>query len=281
MRAVGASILASAGLAAIIAGLAAQSTLANVFAGMQVAFSDSFRVDDVVIVEQEWGVIEEITLTYVVVRVWDDRRLVLPSTYFTSTPFQNWTRRSSQLLGTVEIDVDWTVPMDDLRTEMNRLLSQTDLWDQRVGVIQMTDATGGLIRVRALASAVSAPILWDLRCYLREGLITWLLEAESGLPRTRVAALEGADIADIAVRRESSTRGAARKDPTTRPGRNAPFSVHDTGLFTGTYAAVQRSKPFTGPAQEVLDEREKAAERAKVPPESAEQQKGSGSESWG
>ena len=281
MRAVGASILASAGLAAIIAGLAAQSTLANVFAGMQVAFSDSFRVDDVVIVEEEWGVIEEITLTYVVVRVWDDRRLVLPSTYFTSTPFQNWTRRSSQLLGTVEIDVDWTVPMDDLRTEMNRLLSQTDLWDQRVGVIQMTDATGGLIRVRALASAVSAPILWDLRCYLREGLITWLLEAESGLPRTRFAALDGENIADIAARRESSTRGAPRKDRTTKPSGNAPFSVHDTGLFTGTYAAVQRSKPFSGPAQDVLAEREKEAQRAKIPPESAEQQNESGSESWG
>jgi hypothetical protein len=169
----------------------------------------------------------------------------------------------------VEIDVDWTVPMDDLRTEMNRLLSQTDLWDQRVGVIQMTDATGGLIRVRALASAASAPILWDLRCYLREGLITWLLKAESGLPRTRIAALDGENIADTAVGRESSTGRAARKDPATKPSGNAPFSVHDTGLFTGTYAAVQRSKPFTGPAQAVLDERQQAAHQAKIPPESA------------
>ncbi|HYO17174.1 MAG TPA: mechanosensitive ion channel domain-containing protein [Dermatophilaceae bacterium] len=278
MRAIGVSILASAGLAAIIAGLAAQSTLANVFAGMQIAFSDSFRVDDVVVVEDEWGVIEEITLTYVVVRVWDDRCLILPSTYFTSTPFQNWTRRSSQLLGTVELDVDWTVPMDGLRTEMQRLLSQTDLWDQRVSGIQVTEATGGLIRVRALASAVSAPILWDLRCYLREGLITWLQETESGLPRTRVAALEGENIADIAIRRESSTGRAARPNPTTGPGGDVPLSGHDTGLFTGTNEAVQRSKPFSGPAQEVLDEREKAAPRATRPPEASDQQDRSGFE---
>lgn len=186
MRAVGASIIASAGLAAIIAGIAAQSSLANLFAGVQVAFSDSIRVDDVVVVEGEYGRIEEITLTYVVVRIWDERRMVLPSTYFTATPFENWTRTASELVGTVELDVDWSVPVDGLRRELDRLLADTDLWDGRSSSIQVTEATGGLVRVRAVASAASAPILWDLRCYLREGLVTWIQQTRSGLPRTRV-----------------------------------------------------------------------------------------------
>lgn len=186
MRAVGASILASAGLAAIVAGIAAQSSLANVFAGIQVVFADSIRVDDVVIVEGQYGYVEEITLTYVVVRIWDDRRLVLPSTYFTTTPFENWTRIASELLGTVELDVDWTVSVDGMRGELDRLLAATDLWDGRAAGIQITDATGGIVRVRALASARSAPLLWDLRCYIREGLVDWVQKSGAGLPRTRL-----------------------------------------------------------------------------------------------
>ena len=116
-RTAGASLFASAGLLSVIAGLAAQSALGNVFAGLQLAFTDAIRVEDVVIVGGEWGRIEEITLTYVVVHVWDDRRLVLPSTYFTTTPFQNWTRKESAVLGSVEMDVDWTVPFDEMRGE--------------------------------------------------------------------------------------------------------------------------------------------------------------------
>jgi small-conductance mechanosensitive channel len=185
MRALGASILASAGLAAIVAGIAAQSSLANVFAGLQVAFADAIRVDDVVIVEEEYGRIEEITLTYVVVRIWDDRRMILPSTYFTNTPFENWTRTASELVGTVELDVDWTVPVDGMREELDRLLGETDLWDGRSAGIQVTEATGGLVRVRASASAESAPKLWDLRCYLREGLVGWVQRSGAGVPRTR------------------------------------------------------------------------------------------------
>lgn len=185
-RAVGASVFASAGLLSIVAGLAAQSSLANVFAGLQLAFTDALRVDDVVVVADEWGRIEEITLTYVVVHVWDDRRLILPSTYFTTTPFENWTRRAAELLGTVELDVDWEVPVEAMRAELTRLLSVTDLWDGRVGILQVTDAVGGVVRVRALASAVDAPTLFDLRCYVREGLVAWLQrEAPQGLPRTR------------------------------------------------------------------------------------------------
>ena len=191
MRALGASILASAGLAAIVAGIAAQSSLANVFAGLQVAFADAIRVDDVVIVEGEYGRIEEITLTYVVVRIWDERRMILPSTYFTNSPFENWTRTASELVGTVELDVDWTVPVDDMREELGRLLQETDLWDGRSSGIQVTEATGGLVRVRATASAESAPILWNLRCYLREGLVSWVQQYGAGLPRTRFEALPG------------------------------------------------------------------------------------------
>ncbi len=191
MRAVGASILASAGLAAIVAGIAAQSALANVFAGLQVAFSDSIRVDDVVVVEGEFGRIEEITLTYVVVLIWDQRRMIMPSTYFTNSPFENWTRSATDLVGTVELDVDWTVSVDGMRQELDRLLDETDLWDGRSAGIQVTDSTGGFVRVRAVASAESAPKVWDLRCYLREGLVNWIQQSGAGLPRTRLEGLPG------------------------------------------------------------------------------------------
>jgi small-conductance mechanosensitive channel len=194
-RTAGASLFASAGLLSVIAGLAAQSTLANVFAGLQLAFTDAIRVEDVVVVEGEWGRIEEITMTYIVVHLWDDRRLILPSTYFTTTPFQNWTRRAAELLGTVELDLDWTVPVDDMRHELTRLLDASDLWDGRVGVLQVTEATGGLVRVRALASAVDAPTLFDLRCHVREELVDWLQRTQPhALPRARVeGSLDGAD----------------------------------------------------------------------------------------
>lgn len=185
VRAVGASVLASAGLISVIAALAAQSTLANVFAGLQLAFNDAIKIDDVVIVEQEWGWIEEITLSYVVVRLWDDRRLVLPCTYFTTTPFQNWTRRNSELLGSVELDVDWSVDVDALRAELDRILDDTDLWDGRARTLQVTDAVGGLVRVRALVTAEDAGALFDLRCHVREHLVRWLRDTP-GTPRARV-----------------------------------------------------------------------------------------------
>jgi small-conductance mechanosensitive channel len=134
-RAIGASLLASAGIAGVVAGLAAQSLLGNFFAGLQIAFSDSLRLDDVVVVEGEWGRVEELTLTYVVVHVWDDRRLVLPSSYFTTRPFENWTRTEAALLGAVELDLDWSVPMEPFRGELARVLAGTELWDERVGVL--------------------------------------------------------------------------------------------------------------------------------------------------
>jgi small-conductance mechanosensitive channel len=186
-QAAGASLLASAGLVSVVAGLAAQSSLANVFAGMQLAFSDAIRIDDVVTVEGEFGRIEEITLTYVVVSIWDERRLVLPSTYFTTTPFENWTRRSSQLMGTVELDVDWRVDLDEMRLELTRIVEASELWDGRTASIVTTDATGGVVRVRPLVSASNSSDLWDLRCHVREKLVTWVRRSQpEALPIQRV-----------------------------------------------------------------------------------------------
>ncbi|WP_175007571.1 mechanosensitive ion channel domain-containing protein [Cellulosimicrobium sp. TH-20] len=219
-RAAGASLLASAGLISIVAGLAAQTSLANVFAGMQIAFTDAIRVDDVVVLEGEWGRIEEITMTYVVVHLWDDRRLIMPSTYFTTTPFQNWTRRAADLLGTVELDLDFEVPVGPMRAELRRLLGLTDLWDERVGILQVTDAVGGLVRVRALVSAHDAPTLFDLRCFVREGLVDWLQRAApQGLPRTRLE--RAVDALDLDGPDERDGLGAGGPDVPGGPGRDA------------------------------------------------------------
>ncbi|MEJ2858605.1 MULTISPECIES: mechanosensitive ion channel family protein [unclassified Saccharothrix] len=186
-RAAGTSLLASAGVIGAIAALAAQSLLGNVFAGVQIAFSDALRLDDVVVVEDQWGRIEDITLTYVVVHLWDDRRLILPTAYFLKTPFENWTRTQSALLGTVEMDVDWTVPVEDMRQELRRFLESDDLWDGRVCVLQVTDAVGSFVRVRALVSATDAGRLWDLRCEVREHLVSWLrVHQPAALPQLRV-----------------------------------------------------------------------------------------------
>jgi len=226
VQAVGASVLASAGIVSIVAGLAAQSTLANVFAGVQLAFSDAIRVDDVVIVEKEWGRIEEITLTYVVVHIWDDRRMVLPSTYFTSTPFENWTRSSSELLGSVEIDLDWRVSPVAMRAELERILTRTNIWDGRASVLQVTDATGGFVRVRILVTAVDAPTLFDLRCFIREEMVEWLQTQDpASIPRTRVQLVEAEQ------RVESKPLEKTHTD--------------QVGLFTGSAEAEERANLLT------------------------------------
>jgi small-conductance mechanosensitive channel len=186
-RIVGTSILASAGVVAAVTAFAAQALLGNVLAGLQLAFGKSLRLDDVVVVEQEWGRVETITLTYVVVHVWDDRRMIFPTSYFTTTPFQNWTHSESSLLGSIELETDWTVPVEAMREELRVVLTGTDLWDKRVNVLQVIDALGGQVRLRALVSAVDAPTLWDLRCHVRERLVGWLrAEHPEALPRSRI-----------------------------------------------------------------------------------------------
>jgi small-conductance mechanosensitive channel len=185
-RAAGTSLLASAGIIGAIAALAAQSLLSNVFAGLQMAFSDTVRLDDVVIVEGQWGHVEEITLTYLVVRLWDDRRLVMPTSYFMSKPYENWTRTGAALLGVVELDIDWSVDVDAMRDELTDILTKSELWDGRDNVLQVTDATNALVRVRALVSAKDASTLWELRCHVRERLVNWVQQHEpDSRPRIR------------------------------------------------------------------------------------------------
>jgi small-conductance mechanosensitive channel len=187
VRELGTGLLTSAGVAGIIIGLAAQKSIANLLAGFQLAFTQPIRIDDVVIVENEWGRVEEITLTYVVVRIWDERRLVVPLNYFNEKPFQNWTRSSSQLLAYVFLYTDYRVPVDALRQKFTELLEGNPLWDQRVNVVQVTNADRHTMEIRALASARNASEAWDLRCQVREGLITFIQkEYPESLPRTRV-----------------------------------------------------------------------------------------------
>lgn len=187
MRAVGTSILASAGIVSIIAGLAAQSILGNLIAGIQIAFTDAIRVGDVVVIEGEWGRIGEINLSYVVVYIWDERRLVLPCSYFTTNPIETWTRRSDLILGTVYMDLDWRVPMDAVRERFQQIIEASPAWDRRSSSVAVTDAQGGHVTVRFVMSAKDSDDQWTLRCDVREGIMTWLQqEHPEALPRTRV-----------------------------------------------------------------------------------------------
>lgn len=185
-RAAGASIIASAGVISVIAGLAAQSTLGNVFAGLQVAFSDSLRVDDVVIIDGEYCVVEEITLSYVVVKVWDGRRIIVPSTKLTSETFENWTRRDALMMGKVFFDLDWQVPVDAMRSELNRVIATTDMWDGRTAVLQVDSAEAGMVRIAILVSAKDSSTLTDLRNFIREHMVKWVQEnVPRALPYSR------------------------------------------------------------------------------------------------
>lgn len=188
---IGVSILTSAGIAGIILGLSAQKVIGAILAGIQIAIAQPIRIDDVVIVEGEWGRVEEIKLTYVVVRIWDKRRLVLPTTYFIETPFQNWTRTSSDILGTVYLHTDYNLPLEPLRKEFTRLLESTDLWDGEVNVIQVTNTTERTMELRALMSARDASIAWELRVFIRENLLKFIKENHpESLPQTRVSLKE-------------------------------------------------------------------------------------------
>ena len=183
---IGKTILASAGIIGIVVGVSAQKTIATFIAGLQIAFTQPIRFDDVVIVEGEWGRIEDITLTYVVVRIWDQRRLIVPVTYFIEKPFQNWTRTSAEILGTVFIYADYTVSVTGLREVLKDILEHSEHWDKRVGLLQVTNASERALELRALMSAEDASLAWNLRCEVREKLVAHLQQAyPNALPKIR------------------------------------------------------------------------------------------------
>lgn len=193
MRRIGSYLITSVGIGGIIVGFAAQKSLGNLFAGFQIAFTQPIRMDDVLVVEGEWGRVEEITLTYVVVRIWDQRRLILPITYFIEKPFQNWTRISADILGTVFIYVDYTLPIEPIRAELTRLLESSPHWDKRVNTLQVTDSKEHTIELRALMSASDSSNAFDLRCFIRENLVTFIQQNyPESLPKTR-AIIAGSD----------------------------------------------------------------------------------------
>jgi hypothetical protein len=232
---IGTTVFASAGVLSVVAGLAAQTSLGAVFAGMQIAFSGAIRVGDVVQLEngQWWGRVEEITLSYVVVRLWDERRLVLPSTYFTTEPFENWTRSDTEIMGTVEFDVDFSVPFSEMRAQLDRLLAQSELWDGRRGVLQVTDAVGGVVRVRIVVSAPNAGALFDLRCAVREGMVDWA-------NRRRVLPIQRLKNADVVPEPNS-----VRDDDAPRVS---------AGMFSGSPEAEERAKAFDHHTDDYEDE---------------------------
>jgi small-conductance mechanosensitive channel len=188
VRQFGASILASAGVAGIVIGFAAQRSIATLLAGFQIALTQPIRVDDVVIVEEEFGRVEDITLTYVVLQLWDLRRLVVPITYFIEKPFENWTRTSAEIVGSVFLHVDYGVPLEALRAEFSNILRASRRWDGKVSALQVTDAKEHTLEIRALASAADASIAWDLRCEIREKLIAFIQRKyPDSLPRFRAS----------------------------------------------------------------------------------------------
>ena len=275
------AVLASAGVLSVIAGLAAQSTLGNVFAGIQLAFADAIRVGDIVVVgpNNDNGAIEEITLTYVVVRVWDERRLIMPSSYFTTEPFENWTRRASKQLGTVELTLDWAAPMAQIRSHVEQLLLTTDLWDGRTWNVQMTDSDRDSVTVRVLVSAKDSGDLWDLRCYLRENLVSWLASEESwARPVSRyhlwgVVVVDHDEPRDLVARLATELSGIASSETTAggspaAAGTPTPIGAEQAGGPTASPADGAPpagdegdSRPGSGPSDFVHAARLQAARR--------------------
>jgi hypothetical protein len=188
VRTVGLSLLASAGVAGVVLGLAAQRPVGALLAGIQLSITQPVRIGDTVIVENEWGIIEEINLTYVVVRIWDQRRLIVPMTRFLEQPFQNWTKVSPELLGSIFVYTDHRVPLDAMRAELDRAVKGHPCWDGRVCELVVTDVKERVLEIRSLISAANADDAWKLRCHVREKLVVWLANLDGGryLPRTRV-----------------------------------------------------------------------------------------------
>ena len=198
----GVSLLAAGGAAGIIVGLSLQPLLTNLIAGIQIAMTQPIRIDDAVIVENEWGWIEEINATYVVVRLWDWRRLVVPLTYFIQTPFQNWTRETAALIGTAMIYVSHAAPIEAMRAKLKEICSASPLWDKRVVNLAVTDLRDRVMEVRCLASARNAPATFDLRCEIREKMIAWLQTAHPA------ALLYGRNLTEWVAQRDEGRTGA-------------------------------------------------------------------------
>lgn len=210
VRQIGTSLLASAGVVGIVAGFAARPVLGNLIAGLQIAFTQPIRLDDVVIVEGEWGWIEEITGTYVVVRLWDQRRLIVPLQWWIEHPFQNWTRHSAELIGTVFLWVDYRMPLAPLREELQRACEASPLWDKRVALLQVTEAGEQALQLRCLVTAASSPQAWDLRCHVREHLVAFIQrDYPDYLPRQRN---------DIRTPPVPSAEDASVRPPPVAPG---------------------------------------------------------------
>ncbi|MBI0296427.1 mechanosensitive ion channel [Streptomyces sp. PRKS01-29] len=188
MRTVGTSMLASAGILGVVAGVAAQSTLGNLFAGLQIAFGDMVRIGDTVVVDGEWGTVEEITLTFLSVRTWDERRITMPVSYFTNKPFENWSRGGTQKVATVFFHLDHTAPIEEMRERLREIVRKSPAWDGRDWNLVVTDTTPSTILVRALITARDPDDAWTVRCEVREKMITWLRDAHPyALPRIATA----------------------------------------------------------------------------------------------
>ncbi|PAK90133.1 hypothetical protein B8X02_17000 [Stenotrophomonas rhizophila] len=229
VRQIGTALLASAGIIGLVAGIAAKPVFGNLIAGLQIALTQPIRLDDVVIVEGEWGRVEEIGSSYVVVRIWDERRMVVPLTWFIENPFQNWTRRSADLLGTAFLWLDYRAPIAAIRTELERICKGEALWDGRVCVTQVTETTDHTLQVRLLVSARNSGDAFDLRCIVRERMLDFLArEHPQALPRTRAEILD-------------------RPDPATRGPRSQPADdVRSPGAEDGPPAVVPVEEPTVG-----------------------------------
>ncbi|NKZ03965.1 mechanosensitive ion channel [Actinomadura latina] len=234
VRAIGAGVLASAGVAGLVVGIAARPTLGNLLAGLQLAFSDALRLDDIVVTQGTWGRVEELTLSYVVLRLWDDRRMIFPVSHFTEQPFENWTRHSSRLLGSVELHVDWTVPVEELRTELYSALRDNPLWDRREWVLQLVETQpNGLVTMRALMSAADSASTWDLRCDVREHLVAYIRDHHpQALPRFRVSPEPVAD------GEAASPDGASPSADGTAPSPDGTAASRDSQTAGGASAGV-------------------------------------------
>ncbi len=228
VRQIGASLLASAGLAGLALGLAAKPVLSNLIAGVQIALTQPIRLDDVVIIEGEWGRIEEITGTYVVVRLWDERRLVVPLNWFMEHPFQNWTRTSAQIVGSVFLWLDYRVPMAVLREELTRLCREAPEWDRRVCVLQVTDTSEHAMQLRALVSSTDSGRNWDLRCRVREGLLVFVqANFPQALPRWRGEYSEPAEAPAHAAGRPVRHPPPPQRSPHPEDGAAIPLPASD------------------------------------------------------